>query len=401
MPRILSVSSSRADVGILRPVWRVLAKQPGCELHVLVTGMHRAADAANVELPADAIAHSGGEDIGGSSGAAAARGMIACAAAAAELFERIPFDCLLLMGDRLDMFPAGYAALPYNIPIAQIHGGELSYGAIDERIRHAITKLAHLHFVSCIDAAERVVRMGEEPWRVHVTGAPGLDTLRQAPMLSGQAFARALDLPFDRGFLLVTVHPETNGDDPIAPMQAALEAISRCGAPALITAPNSDPDGLRLRAMIDAFLPGRPEAVFRESLGSDLYPSALRHAVAMLGNSSSGVIEAGFFGLPVVNVGNRQAGRLAGPNVRHVASETGAVLAALQPILAAQSRHPNYTPYGDGAAGERIAAVLARLPDRKRLLYKVFHESSDLSAFTAPWGHAEHALRPPSTLQLS
>ncbi len=385
MPRILSVSSSRADVSILRPVWQALAERPDCELHVLTTGMHRAKQVPDVDLPARAIRHSGGEDLGGRSAPEAARGMIACATAAAEVLARVPFDCLVLMGDRLDMLPTGYASLPFQVPIAHIHGGELSYGAIDDRVRHAITKLAHLHFASCCEAAERLVQMGEEPWRVHVIGAPGLDTLRHAPEMSREDFVRTVGLPSNGPFLLATVHPETNASDPAAPMTAVLEAIDACKLPVLITATNSDPDGMRLRAMAEAFLARYPKAVFRETLGGELYANALRHAAAMVGNSSSGVIEAGLFGLPVVNVGNRQAGRLAGSNVRHVANDAAAVTTALRAIVARNNRFPSHTPYGDGASAERIVSVLANLPDKNRLLYKVFNERAGRRTFAAPW----------------
>jgi UDP-hydrolysing UDP-N-acetyl-D-glucosamine 2-epimerase len=382
--RILSVSSSRADIGILGPVWNALAIRPNIELHVLMTGMHRSDSFATPPVPPGAVSHIGGQDLGGSSARLAERAMTMCAQASAELFERFPFDCVLLMGDRLDMFPSAFAALPYNLPLAHIHGGELSYGVIDERVRHAITKMAHLHFVSGVDAAARVARMGEEPWRIHVTGAPGLDTLREAPSLPPGAFARALNLPFAEGFFLVTVHPETNSRDSAGAMRAVLEALDRCAAPVLLTAPNSDPGGDLLRTMIENFLPGRPQVAFRNSLGSDLYPSALRHAAAMVGNSSSGLIEAGFFGLPVVNIGNRQQGRISGSNVCHVQNDSEMILTALQRILDERTRYPSRTPYGDGRAGERIAAVLADLPDRGRMLYKEFHDGES-PVFVAPW----------------
>jgi UDP-hydrolysing UDP-N-acetyl-D-glucosamine 2-epimerase len=389
MPRILSVSSSRADVGILRPIWRALAAKRGCEVHVVTTGMHRAEHAAEVVLPAGVVGHSGGADLGGRSGAEAASGMIACAEAAAELLARIEFDCVMLMGDRLDMLPAGYAALPFNVPIAHLHGGELSYGAIDDRVRHAISKLSHLHFVSNVDSANRLVRMGEEPWRIHVTGAPGLDTLREAPAMDRDRFVRTLGLPDDGPFIVMTVHAETNTVDPAAPMAAALQAVNSVGVPALITAPNSDPGGMQLREMIGAFLLRHPTTVFRETLGPELYPNALRHAAAMIGNSSSGLIEAGLFGLPAINIGDRQAGRLSGANVRHVRNDTTAVAAELRAILSQRMRYRSHTPYGDGASAQRIASVLGDLPEKKYLLYKVFNETGPRQAFVAPWEGTE------------
>jgi UDP-hydrolysing UDP-N-acetyl-D-glucosamine 2-epimerase len=390
MTRILSISSSRADVSVLLPVWQALAARPAVELHVLATGMHMKDGAPTLPLPDGVTFFKGGEDIAGGAGLAAAHAMAACVAAVADVLDRNDYDCVLLIGDRLDMIPAALATLPYNIPLAHIHGGELTYGAIDERTRHALTKLSHLHCVSTSDAAKRLVRMGEEAWRVHVTGAPGLDTLDKAPTISRAEFVRRLKLPFDGEFLLVTVHPETNSDDPAASARCVLDALDRCGRSALITAPNSDPGGLQLRTMIDSFAATRPWIAFRESLGPDLYPNALRLADAMVGNSSSGLIEAGFFGLPVVNVGSRQDGRVSGPNVRHVGNDSDAVANGLSSILAERKRLPRYSAYGDGQAGQRIAEVLSRLPERRKILSKIFYQGSIIPDFTAPWESASY-----------
>ncbi|MBM3584958.1 MAG: UDP-N-acetylglucosamine 2-epimerase (hydrolyzing) [Alphaproteobacteria bacterium] len=382
--RILSVTSSRADVGILLPVWEALAARHDIELHVLATGMHCAPDAPDPPIPAAAARHIGGADLGGGAGRDAASAMVACAQAVSDLLARMRFDCMLVIGDRLDMLPAAFAATPYNVPIAHLHGGELTLGAIDDRARHAMSKLSHLHFASGREAAVRLACMGEEPWRILVTGAPGLDTLARVPAMLAADFAAALSLPFADGFVLATVHPETNAPNSAAPMRAVLDALDASDAPILFTAPNSDPGGLALRAMIEAFLVDHPKAAFRETLGPVLYPNALRHAVVMLGNSSSGLIEAGFFGLPVIDVGGRQTGRGSGGNVRHVSADAAAVRAALEAVLRARARHARETPYGDGHAAPRIACALARLPERERLLRKSFHYGTTPS-FEVPW----------------
>lgn len=382
--RILSVSSSRADIGILTPVWDVLAQQNGVELHVMMTGMHMRRDAVEISVPRGAIRHRLGEDIGGGDSHQAALGMAAAMKAAADLLGRVDFDCILLAGDRLDMLPTACAALPFNIPLAHLHGGELTYGAVDDRVRHAISKMAHVHFASSVDAARRLAAMGEETWRIHVTGGPGLDTLRLAPVLTKAELAAQLGPSFAGSFLVVTVHPETNASDPAAAMTATLSALDRLGMPVVITAPNSDPGGRNLQALVEAFVDTRGWAVFRPSLGTALYPSVLRHAAVMVGNSSSGLIEAGYFGLPVVNVGARQDGRPAGPNVTTVASDAGVVLAAVQAALKAQ-RYPAFSPYGDGHASQRIAGILTSLPARDALLYKRFGVPAAGFDFTAPW----------------
>jgi UDP-hydrolysing UDP-N-acetyl-D-glucosamine 2-epimerase len=276
-------------------------------------------------------------------------------------------DLVLVMGDRLDMLPAAAATLPANLPLAHLHGGELTEGAIDDRIRHALTKLAHLHLVSCGSAKARVRAFGEEPWRIVETGAPGLDTLLAAPDMTRADFLHAVGLAAitgaTKGFRLVTVHPETNAPAPLAPLQAVLAALDRHPMPTLITAPNSDPGGAAMKEMIAGFVGLRPWALSVDTLGPRLYPSALRHASLMLGNSSSGIVEAGLFGLPVIDVGGRQRGRERGRNVRHVASDAAAIRVAEAAILANPERIID-CPYGDGKAGPRVAEAMLAFHDR-------------------------------------
>ena len=371
MTRILSVSSSRADIGILQPVWRALAGQPDCELHILLTGMHLVADSPEPAPPTDdAVIHRGGADLGGRTGAEAAHAMAAIAEAAGACIAEARPDAALVVGDRLDMIPVATAALPFNIPLVHLHGGEVTEGAVDDRIRHAVAKLAHLHCVSSGRARERLRDMGEEEWRIHVTGAPGLDTLVAAPRLSRSEFMAKTRVADGEGLRLVTVHPETNAPDPLAPLDAVLGALERRPAPTLITAPNSDPDGAEARRRIDAFAARHVWAAFRGTLGPALYPNALRHAAVMVGNSSSGVIEAGLFGLPVINVGDRQTGRERGRNVTDVKNDVRAVAAALDRLGAQPRKFEPWSPYGDGRSGPRVASLIRMLPDHRKLMRK-------------------------------
>ncbi|MEE9209884.1 MAG: UDP-N-acetylglucosamine 2-epimerase [Kiloniellales bacterium] len=392
MTRVLSVSSSRADGGVLAPVWRGLAVNASAELHVLLTGMHMVDDAAaRGALPAGAIVHKAGADLGGGTGpegsVAAAAAMAAIAEAAARTIAKVEPDAVLVMGDRLDMFPAALAAVPFNLPIVHLHGGELSLGALDERVRHALTKLSHIHCVATVEAAERVCRMGEEPWRIHVTGAPGLDGLRQAPPMAAAELQSELGLPI-AGLRLVTVHPETNSEMPALPLDAVLAALDRSPAPSVFTAPNADPGGAAMRSRIEAFAGGRPWAAFHDTLGTELYANAMRHAAVMVGNSSSGIIEAGLFDLPVINVGRRQEGRLSGPNVHDCRADADAIGRLLDrlsadPLPSTGCRGPGRSLYGDGRAAPRIVRVLTNLPERRRLLFKRFVQEE--ARFTAPW----------------
>ena len=368
---MLSVSSSRADVGVLAPVWAALVARDDIDLHLFLTGMHRAADAPDVEgIPEGATVHEGGADLGGETGSRAANAMASITRAAGDVYACAVPDMVLVTGDRLDMLPAATATLPFNIPLAHLHGGEVTEGAVDDRTRHAITKLAHLHCVSCTSARTRLLALGEEDWRIAVTGAPGLDTLKAAPEMSAEDLAAVLKLPDTAGLRLVTVHPETNGDDPLAPLKAVMGALALRPALTLFTAPNSDPGGAEMRRRIEAFVATNDWAHFRDTLGSRLYPNVLRHATLMVGNSSSGVIEAGLFGLPVINVGDRQKGRERGGNVLDVPNNVHAVVAALDRLSAEVHRFPAGTPYGDGSAGPRVADAVAaylQFPERKRI----------------------------------
>lgn len=369
MRRILSVTSSRADVGMLTPVWKALCRGNACELHLFVTGMHCASEASAGAFPAEAMVHRGGSDLAGDA-AAAARAMAAILRDAGAVCAKIAPDVMLIAGDRLDMLPAAAASLPYNIPLVHLHGGEVTEGAIDDRIRHALSKLAHLHCAASAGARERLLALGEEPWRIHVTGAPGLDTILEAHRLSARDVAQACEFAEIETLRLVTVHPETNSGNPQAPADAVLSALSARPAPTLFTAPNSDPGGQQMRAAIETFVQRRAWARFRDTLGATLYANAMRHAAVMIGNSSSGVIEAGLFGLPVINVGARQAGRERGANVIDTPNSAEAVGCALDRLGARPPRYPAQTPYGDGRAGPRVAEVLVNLPPRDRLLRK-------------------------------
>ncbi len=370
MTVILSVSSSRADVGALKPIWQALVQEEDFSLNIILTGMHcldpafglsAAPDGAHVDVV--------GADIGGETPALAGSAMAEITRASTQSIARSHPDIAILIGDRLDMIPVALALLPFNVPFAHIHGGEITEGAIDDRIRHALTKMANVHFVANDEAGKRVRSMGEEDWRIFVTGAPGLDTLKATKPIDKQAFSEAVGISNVDGLRLVTVHPETNSKNPLSPIDAILDALDTDETPTLFTAPNSDPGGVEMRNRIEKFVTSRPWAHYRNTLGS-LYCNALRHAAVMVGNSSSGLIEAGLFGLPVVNVGNRQAGRERGSNVIDVPSNGPLIGAAILKSVSNLRIDFGVTPYGDGEATERIVAALRTLPETETLLRK-------------------------------
>ena len=381
--RIGVVTVSRSDYGHLRPVLEALRRAPDLELLLLVAGMHLASEFGLTvrDIEADGFPISarvemlGGDDTPEAVAAATGRGV----AGFGEVFARIRPDVVVVLGDRFEMLAAAVAALPFALPVAHIHGGELSEGAMDNQIRHAITKLAHLHFASAEPHARRIAAMGEEPWRIHSVGAPGLDRLATTEPLSRAALARELRLPEAGPWLLVTFHPVTlEYRDTAAHIDELLAAIEKTDGFIVITYPNADTSGRLIIERIEEFA-GRHSRRCRlaKSLGERPYLSLLRHADLMIGNSSSGLIEAPSFGLPVVNVGSRQRGRLRGANVIDLEPSREDILrgieAAQAPAFRARARAAA-NPYGDGHAAPRIVDVLRSVPIDARLVQKRFTE---------------------------
>jgi UDP-hydrolysing UDP-N-acetyl-D-glucosamine 2-epimerase len=290
---------------------------------------------------------------------------------------------LVILGDRFDMFPGALAALPFRIPIVHIHGGEVTVGAIDDALRHAITKLSHLHFATTEAHGRRVVQMGEEPWRVTVCGAPALDGLEDQPRLTPAEIERRFSIALTPTPLLVTFHPVTlEYEDTARQVAELLGALEDSKLPVVFTAPNADTAGRVVRAEVEKFVASRQNAWLVENFGQQAYFSMFRHAAAMVGNSSSGIIEAGSFGLPVVNIGNRQSGRVRGANVIDVDGKRAAILAAIQRAVSPEFREKlrdAKNPYriaGTNAA-DLILNRLKTVSVDDRLLCKRFHDLHD------------------------
>ncbi len=376
--RIGVVTVSRSDWGHLVPVLEEMRGTPDVGLLLFVAGMHlvpdfgltvREIEAAGWSIT-ERIAMLEADDSPEGVAVSLGRGV----GGFARAYTRQRPDLLVVLGDRFEMLAAAAAALPFALPVAHIHGGEVSEGAIDNQIRNAITKLAHLHFASAEEHARRIRAMGEEPWRIHATGAPGLDRLAALATLSREELARALDLPDARPWLVVTFHPVTlEHGDTGAHVDELLAALDKVEGTRVVTYPNADTAGRTIIRRLEEVAARDRHVRLVRNLGDRLYLSLLRHADAMVGNSSSGLIEAPSFGLPVVNVGSRQQGRLRGPNVIDVPPERDAILrgieAALAPGLRARlAGAPN--PYGDGHASGRIVRVLREVELGARLVQK-------------------------------
>jgi UDP-N-acetylglucosamine 2-epimerase (non-hydrolysing) len=381
------VTGARSDYGLYRPILRQLHDDPDIDLRLFVGGMHLSQEfgytVTDIEKDGFPIAERIDMLVSSDSPVAIATSIGLGVIGYARAFERSRPDILLVIGDRFDMLAAATAAIPLNIPLAHIHGGESTEGLIDEPIRHSITKMSHLHFAATAKYAQRIMQMGEEPWRVTVSGAPGLDNLADfvAPSLAGLAeFGVDLDSPP----LIVTYHPVTlDFEDTARQTQNLMTALDSVGMPVVFTYPNADTNGRVIIDAINAYVSSHQGAYAVAHLGTQGYFGLMANGAAMVGNSSSGIIEAASFGLPVVDIGDRQRGRVHDANVINVGYETADIIAGITRVTT-----PDFSsvaknvinPYGDGHAAGKIVQVLKTVEINKALLFKHFHDPSETAS---------------------
>jgi len=380
--KICAVTGSRADYGLLLWVLRGIIAAPQFQLQLAVTGMHLASQYGNTwqVIEADGFVIDAKVDIelAGDAPKDIAKSIGLGVTGFGEAFERLAPDLLLILGDRYEILAAAQAAVIANIPIAHIAGGDATEGAVDEVIRHSLTKMAHLHFTTSEPARRRVIQMGEAPARVFNTGSPGLDTLLRTPLLGRVELEQSLGITLLARNFLITFHPATLDGEGAAAAQfdallAALEQYADGRTRFIFTRPNSDAGSAAITARLDAWLAGRTDAVAYASLGQLRYLSLIAQIDAVIGNSSSGLYEAPSLHKPTVNIGSRQQGRAAAASVITCAPDAGAISAAIGQALALDCSKV-LNPYGDGHAAERIVAHLRDMPDFHALLHKQFHE---------------------------
>ncbi len=374
--KVAVVTTSRADYSHLYWPLRHLAAHPGIDLRVIALGPHLSPEFGNsvteIEetFPIDTRIEcllSSDSDVG------MAKTIGVAVLGLADCLGRMRPDLLLLIADRYEMLAPASVALALRIPIAHIEGGEVSEGAIDDAVRNALTKLSHLHFTSTLVARARVIAMGEEEWRVHRVGAPSLDHLRSSELRSREEVERELGLDLQQPAMLIAYHPTTIARDTTREVDALFTALGTLSEPLLFCYPNADAGSRHIIQLTRAFVQEHSNAKMFINLNPITYWSLLRDVKLLLGNSSSGIMEAASFGLPAVDVGIRQRGRERGRNVLS-AEATPEVI--LQEIGIAQS--PEFRRslagmenlYGDGRAGERIAEVIASVPLNEDFLMK-------------------------------
>lgn len=379
------VTVARSDYGIYRPLLRRLDAAPDLTPQLVVAGMHLAPEFGDTraEILADGFVPAAEVDfsLAGDRPGSLARAMGLGTIGFAQALETLRPDILVVLGDRFEMHAAAVAAQPFLIPVAHIAGGALTGGAIDDSFRHSMTKLASLHFPEIEIYGARIRQMGEPPNRIHVTGSLGLDNLAELDLLCldtiNERFGLALEA--EKPPLLVTFHPVTREfENTEAHMEALLQALATADYPVVFTYPNADTKGRLVMAMIEAFVEAHPRCHRVAHFGSQGYFSLMAHAAAMVGNSSSGIIEAASFRLPVVNVGSRQDGRFAPENVIHVGTTSADILAGIRRATDPAFRdglEQLANPYGDGRAADRMVEVLRGLDlGNGSLIEKPFYE---------------------------
>lgn len=379
------VTGARSDYGLYRPILRCLQAAPDLQLAIYVTGMHLSPEFGRTidDIERDGFLVSERIDVLPSSDSpqAIAKAIGLGVIGFGQVFDRSAPDLLLVLGDRFEMLAAALAALPFNIPMAHIHGGEATQGLIDEALRHSLTKMSHLHFVSTDAYHRRVVQLGEEPWRVSVTGAPGLDNLTDLEVLPRNEIERRIRLSLTTPPLLVAFHPETLGYGAVAAhIEQVLLAIDASCLPVVFTYPNADTNGRQIIDAINAYVGSHENARAVASLGTQAYFSLMRHSAALVGNSSSGIIEAASFELAVVNIGSRQQGRVRGPNVIDVECTQQAIEEGIRQATTPafrQSLSGMKNVYGDGRAAQKIVERLRSVELNRELLVKRFHDLPD------------------------
>lgn len=335
--RVAVFTGTRADYGLLKPLARAIAADPRAELLLIVSGSHLSPRHGETvdEVIADGLPIAASIPIwsGDDSPVAAATDTGAAVAAYAASLEELRPDVLVLLGDRLEAFAMAAAATVLGVPVAHIHGGELTEGAMDDALRHAITKLSYLHFTSTEAHRRRVIQLGEEPTRVFNFGAPVLDSITEQELLSPEQIAEAFSIDVERRIVLMTFHPAAFESVPSAMLlRTLLDALGQLeDVVVVITGTNSDIGSEELRAAIADYVASHPDSTrYVESLGQLGYLSVMKRAALVVGNSSSTVLEAPLFGVPSVLVGDRQEGRPLSSSVITPKGTASDILAALE-----------------------------------------------------------------------
>lgn len=381
--RIAFVTTARSDYNTMFPVMRMAQQDPDVDARIFCAAMHLVPAFGNTwrQLEDDGLRIA--EKVGFLSNSdKVADFAMALGDGVAEftkaLIRQAP-EIICVSGDRLENLSLFIAATTLGIPIGHMCGGDITEGALDNQVRHVMTKLSHLHFVSMPDHARRVIQMGEEPWRVTLTGDAAIDVILEQPQMSRKELAARVGLAGDEPFFLSTYHPQTLGDSTaVQQYSCMLDALANMPERPVMMRPNIDPGFQPLVEMLEDFHVRRPDALIRTSFDRMDFYGLMSHAVYMVGNSSSGLWEAPSFELPVVNVGVRQAGRVRGDNVVDVSglnpNEMQIALTKVRSPVFRKKLRGMRNPYGNGKASGLTLETLKTVPLDSTLTLKKFHE---------------------------
>jgi UDP-hydrolysing UDP-N-acetyl-D-glucosamine 2-epimerase len=375
--KIAVVTSSRAEYGHLYWLLRALSNDDAFDLKLLVMGAHLSPEFGTTvrEIRTDGFAIEAEIEclLSSDSDVGMAKTIGLATLGCADVLAKVRPDVLLLIADRYEMLAPASVAVALRIPIAHIEGGEVSQGAIDDAVRNALTKLSHIHFACTQKARRRVIAMGEEDWRVHFTGSPGLDALRRRPLMLREELEEKLGCELAEPPVVIAYHPVTLLEDTTAEFEHLLEALKSVSQQLIFVYPNADAGSRLLVARSREFAVVRGSAKVFVNLDHHTFLSLLALSSAMLGNSSSGIMESTSLNLPAVNIGIRQQGREHADNVLDAGANAEDIATTMQTALSPEFRElvrGITNPYGDGCASERILKVLRELQLGPSLLMK-------------------------------
>ncbi|WP_313186730.1 UDP-N-acetylglucosamine 2-epimerase [Lacrimispora sp.] len=382
MIKLCVVTGSRAEYGLLKPVLDRVGQDPDFKLQIIATGSHLDTryghSCEDMESSGIMIDEKIEMNLASDTSLGICKSMGLEMISLSEAYQRLKPDMVLLLGDRYEIFAAASAAVICNIPIAHIHGGEITRGAYDDSMRHAISKMSYLHFTSTMEYRKRVIQLGEAPDRVYWVGALGIENMKTIKLLTSQELEKKLRISLAPPIALVTFHPATldqeSSSSQFKPLEDALLHFPDLFV--VFTKSNSDTGGNRINEMIDAYVSRNPNksAVF-PSLGSQNYLSLMNCCQAVIGNSSSGILEAPFLKVPSVNIGNRQEGRIAPASVISCGSSVNEIVAAIQEALAFdryKEKAPN--PYEGLDTSKQIVSIMKQTFKKGIHLEKHFYD---------------------------
>lgn len=380
--RVCVVTGSRAEYGLLYWLLKEIEAHPALTLQLVATGMHLSPEfgltVRDIEKDGFRVDRKVENLLSSDSASGISKSIGLGVIGFADAFEQLRPEIVVLLGDRFEIFAAAQAALVANIPIAHLHGGETTEGAIDEAFRHAITKMAHLHFTAAEEYRQRVLQMGEAPERVFNFGAAAIDNLKRLQLLPRAELEQSIGRKLASKNLLVTFHPATMEPDAAqGQFEELLKALDRVPEVQLLfTMPNADAGGRALIALVNDYVSRNPDrAAAYTSLGQLRYLSLMRQVDGVVGNSSSGIIEAPFLRTGTVNIGDRQKGRVRAASVIDCDTQADAIAQAIETLLSPQFQSvikAGASPYGDEPVAARIAQVLADT-SLEGILKKSFH----------------------------